>query len=264
MSGKDALKTRMDELERKIDAGREEDRMRVVGIQKEDLLNKEVKAYENNIKVVGLKYNIESARKRDEAGRAKWRTMILQKILVDTKLVKPEKVFYQAPKELKGKEIRGILRDAHPLRQENNAAIVVAFCESWFASSIKERSKDKRGLILGDLKIHEHLPPIIDQLKNEALRERRRLMNDEGGHIICSTTMTKPWVSLLKVVDGKKVALPFVVEDGRLAEPAKTLATLALNGNQKFVPLKFLSSVERDAVAKNVTVQPQNTRMDTE
>jgi hypothetical protein len=186
--------------------------------------------------------------------------MVLQKVLVDTKLVKPEKVFYQQPKELKGKEIRGILRDAHPLRQSNNAPVVIAFCESWFANSIKECIKDSKGLQMGAIKVHQHLPPIIDALKNEALRCRCKMLDNERERVeqvMCVTTMKRPWVSLLKIMEGKKVALPFTVEDGRLAAPAKTLATLALNGNEKYVPLKYLSALERDAVPKNILVKAE-------
>jgi hypothetical protein len=43
--------------------------MRVVEIEKEDLLNREVKAYENNIKVLGMKYDIKEAQKQEEKGK---------------------------------------------------------------------------------------------------------------------------------------------------------------------------------------------------
>jgi hypothetical protein len=211
---------------------------------------------------VGLKYNIKDAQKRDEAGRAKWRTMILQKTLVNTKLVKPEKVFHQS-KELKGKEIRGVLCDANPLRPSNNAAVVVAFVESWFAHQITERAKHKRGLDLGELKIHQHLPPIIDCLKSEAFRERHKMIEqDSNQQVVCATYMKRPWVSLLKIEEGRKTTTPFTVDDGRLMNPAKALAQISLNGGQKFTPFKFLSRLERDAIPQNIKTQVNEETME--
>ena len=50
---------------------------------------------------------------------------------------------------------------------------------------------------------------------------------------------------------GGKEPIPFRVEDGRLANPADALATLALNG-QKFVPFKLLSAVQKAVIPRNV------------
>jgi hypothetical protein len=92
-------------------------------------------------------------------------------------------------------------------------------------------------------------------LKNEALRERKQKLEAEGTYkIICVTTFKKPWVALFKIVD-KKVPLDFIVEDGRLHDPALTLAQIALASSTKFVPLKFLTEEERDAVPKNILVE---------
>jgi hypothetical protein len=160
-------------LHPEIAAGREEDRLTILTIEIEDLLNKDVKAYENNDKIVGLQYQIKEAQKRDDAGLTARRKFVVD-ALVKAKVITAAKVFHQSGPN-KGKEIRRILRDAHPLRQVNNAAIVVAFTKSWFVGQIKGRVRGK-GLELGAMKVHPHHPFIIDMLKNEALKERRRLL----------------------------------------------------------------------------------------
>jgi hypothetical protein len=134
------------------------------------MLNRDIKSYENNIKIIGMKFEIKDAQKRDDDGRTAWRKKILD-FLVTSKITSASKVFHQSGAN-KGKELRGILRDAHPLRQQDNAAIVVAFTESWFANQIKNRIKGKGLNLEAGMKVHPHYPPIIDALKNEAMRER--------------------------------------------------------------------------------------------
>jgi hypothetical protein len=245
-----SLKKKINELEKKVDQGREEDRLRVLEIEKEDVLNAQMKSYENNVKIVGWDYDMKEAQKKDEESKNKWRLKVLQSLLIDTKLVKSHLLIRS------NKLISGVLRDAHPLSGKKNAPIVIAFTESWLANQIKDKAKNPKNLQMGKLKIHAHLPPIIDALKNEALRERKRMLEEDGVHkIICVTPFKKPWVSLFKIIDDKKVPLNFTVEDGRLHNPAKTLAQIALDGGNKFVPLKFLSNEEREAVPKNVLVE---------
>jgi hypothetical protein len=143
-------------------------------VEKEDLLNKEMKAYDNNVKVLGMKFKIVNANKRDDAGLTAWRKHVLQSVLVDTKIVQANKVFHQGGNN-KAKEICGILHDAHPLHQKDNAVVVVAFLESWFSNQVMDALRNP-GLNLGYMKILPHYPVIIDCLKNEALRERRKMM----------------------------------------------------------------------------------------
>jgi hypothetical protein len=66
--------------------------------------------------------------------------------------------------------------------------------------------------------------------------------------------MKKPWVQLLKIVEGRRVSLPFIVEDGRLADPAVTLAKLALEGKE-FKLLKYVSPTERASIPKNISIE---------
>jgi hypothetical protein len=134
---------------------------------------------------------------------------VIQTLLVDTKLVKASLVIRN------NILVSGVLRDAHPLSSKINAPIVIAFTESWLAKQIKEKAKNPKKLTLGKLKIHAHLPPIIDALKHEALRERKRMLEEDGTHkIICTTLFRKPWVALFKIVNDKKLALPSMSKMG--------------------------------------------------
>jgi hypothetical protein len=222
----------------------------VLTIEKEDMLNRDIKSYENNIKIIGLKYDIKEAQKRDDDGRTAWRKIILD-FLVTAKIVTAGKVFHQSGSN-KGKELRGILRDAHPLRQQDNAAIVVAFTESWLANQIKNRIKGKGLILEPGVHIYPHYPPIINALKNDVMRERRRLLKvADTRKIVCATPIKRPWVQLLEMVEGRRVLLPFTVEDDRLANPAETLAKLTLEGKE-FKPIKYLTATERASIPKNV------------
>jgi hypothetical protein len=137
------METAIAELRQEFDGKREADKLQILEVEKEDLLNKEMKSYENNIKVVGLEFLNRDAAKRNDAGCTLWRKTVLQKVLVDTCLVKADKVFHHAGPN-KGKEIRGILHDAHPLHQKNNAPVVIAFVESWFANQIKDTQRQQK------------------------------------------------------------------------------------------------------------------------
>ena len=129
---------------------------------------------------------------------------------------------------------------------------------------IKETVRKDRGLAMGKIRIFIHLPPIIDALHNAALKARRELMEKakkEGRirKIHCNVSLSSPWVQLVEIMDsGAKVPIPYVVEDGRLADPADTMATLALRGRGKesFKPFKFLSEAEKKAIPRNIAVVP--------
>ena len=121
---------------------------------------------------------------------------------------------------------------------------------------IKETVRKDRGLSMGKIRIHIHLPPIIDALHNAALKARRELLEKakkEGKNrkLHCNVTLSPPWVQLVEMTEsGVKVPIPFVVEDGRLADPANTLATLSLRerGRENFKPFKFLSEEEKKMI----------------
>ena len=61
----------------------------------------------------------------------------------------------------------------------------------------------------------------------------------------CNVRLSPPWIQLIEQSEGGvKAPIPFVVEDGRLADPAKTLAILSLKKGS-FKPFKFLSEAEK-------------------
>ena len=247
---------RITKLEEKLEVQRKDDMITVVAIEKEDLLNKEIKAYENNIKITGLIHDIKESKGLNDAAKRKWRSSILKRALVDTNVVAESEIF---EKTTTGEVlIRGIVRDVHPLRQRNNAAIVVAFTESWFANMVKEKIRKDEGLKMKkgreQLRIYAHLPLIIDTLQNEALRARREMIDASNGarKIHCNVSMAHPWISLVEVVGDTKKSLSFKVEDGRLVDPARCLAILALNKIKRYTPYRFLTATQKAGIASNV------------
>ena len=109
------------------------------------------------------------------------------------------------------------------------------------------------------IRIYAHLPLIIDALHNEALRSRRVMIDASGGkrRIHCNVMMVHPWVSLIEVINDEKKTISFKVEDGRLVNPARSLAILALNGIKRFTPFRFLTAEQRADIQTNVdTVAP--------
>jgi hypothetical protein len=129
------LKKKITDLEKKV--GRE-DRVCVLEIKKEDVINAQMKSYENNIKIVGWEYDMKEAQKKDEESKRKWWVKVIQTLLVDTKLVKASLVIRN------NILVSGVLRDAHPLSSKINAPIVIAFTESWLAKQIKEKAKNPK------------------------------------------------------------------------------------------------------------------------
>jgi hypothetical protein len=82
----------LDTIRGEVEEGRQEDRMTILKIEKEDVLNRDIKSYENNIKIIGMKFDIKEAQKRDDDGRTAWRKKILD-FLVTSKIVTASKVF---------------------------------------------------------------------------------------------------------------------------------------------------------------------------
>lgn len=127
---------------------------------------------------------------------------------------------------------------------------------------IKETVRKERGLALGKVRIHIHLPPILDSLHNAALKARKEMLEKaraegRGRRIHCNVTLTPPWIQLVEASDAAyKKPIPFTVEDGRLQNPANSLAIMALRGDGAFKPYKFLTDIERRDIAMNVIVSP--------
>ena len=135
-----AVNDRVAKLEKDVEAQRKEDLISSMTIEKEDVINKDIKAYENNLKVVGLTHDIKESQKKDPISKREWRQSILRRVLVETGIVEEDKIF---EKTAAGKPmIRGIIRNLHPLRQKNNSAIVIAFTETWFVEEIKEKVRN--------------------------------------------------------------------------------------------------------------------------
>ena len=163
------------------------------------------------------------------------------------------------------------MRDAHPLGNRDGATIIIAFTESWLANDVKETvrkggnhlalTKTKtRGKQPESIKINAHLPAILECRRNEALKARRALITASNGNkrFICSDSLKCPWVSLYEIEGDTKKAIPFVVEDGRLADPARTLALYAIHGGD-FKPFRILTPDEKKNIQVNVmtSVQPE-------
>ena len=219
--------------------------------EKKDLLNAEMKSYSDNLLIKGLKFSIKAVQK-DEAAEEAFRMYVL-KVLVDQGLVPAKKLFVQKGDD-KGSIIRGVLRHAHPLGSKDNCTVVVAFLESWFAASINNKLVNGKKLI-GGVRICQHMPPILDALRNEALKARRSfLAADRNRKIILKSTLKAPWIQLIESKDGGKTELSFEVEDSRLANPALTLAKLERD-DKTFVQLPFLPREQRAAIPKT-TVKP--------
>ena len=49
-----------------------------------------------------------------------------------------------------------------------------------------------------------------------------------------------------------KRSIPFKVEDGRLVNPARSLAILHLNGIKRFTPYRFLNAEQKAEIETNV------------
>ena len=250
------------QLEKDIDAKVKEAKIEAVTVEKRDWLDSQCKQFENNIEVNGLTYNIKEYHKKNANGRKEWRAEMAQRAFVDTKVINEDVLF---AKNANGKkELKRILRDAHPLGKGNNSTILFAFTESWVANDIKERvrkgeglemSKTKRGKEPETIRINSHLPVIIESLRNEALRTRRSLIAASDGkkRYTCNESLKFPWVTLYEVEGERKTAIPFTVEDRRLVNPPRTLAIYSLNGISDFKPFRLLTQAEKDDIAANMT-----------
>ena len=238
----------------------------IVAIEKRAWLDNQCKQFENNIKVSGLLYSVADYYKKNASARRDWRQEIVERSLIDTKIMEENVLI--AKNENGKKELRRIVRDAHPLGNRDNATIVIAFTESWVANDIKETVRKGQGLALTrkvtrnkteTIKINAHYPAIIECLRNEALKARRALITagDGSKRYICNDSLKFPWVTLYEIEGETRKAIPFAVEDGRLADPARTLAIYAISGGE-FKPYRMLSADEKKNIVTNVlTTVPQ-------
>ena len=223
--------------------------LRALTIQKKDLLNAEAKSYSDNLYIKGMKYLIRDVQ-GDEVKEEAFRETVL-KLLVDQGLIPAKSVFTQKGSDA-GQIIRGILRHAHPLAPRDNSTVVCAFTESWFAGQIN--GKLNSGLKLkNNIRISSHLPPILDQKRNEALKARRQIMSaDPSRKIILHKMVKSPWIKLLELKNGKKTPIDWPVDDARLINPARTLAKLELEGRDTFTPKMFLPPALRSKIKSGV------------
>ena len=235
---------------KEADAKMQEMAFATATIQKEDWLNAQCKAFENNVKVMGVHYRVKDYQKRNSQGKRDWRAEMLRRIFVDTHVLDESDLFETRNGK---KEPKRVIRDMHPLGHKDKSAtegptIIVAFLESSLANEVKERMrkgeglemvKQKRNKEAETIRITSHLPSIIESLRNESLRERRVRLSEPNGpkRVICSESLKWPWISLIVVDDDdKKTTIPFKVEDPRLVDPARSLAIAHLHGERQFTP----------------------------
>ena len=249
--------------------------VRCATVEKEDWLNSQCKSMEVDVKVTGLHYRVKEFQKKNAKGRAEWRADMLRRIFVDTRVIE-EDILYESRG---GKKVlRDVIRNMHPLGQKDKTsqigpAIIIAFTQSSVANDIKEVVRKDAGIELvktkrggrdpEKIKIFSHLPPILEALRNECLRERRihkaKEVAEEGTkRFICNESLTWPWISLV-VIDGEsKTQIPFKLEDARLADPARTLALNHLRGVRKFTPFHVLTADEKRIIGPEVTTSIDN------
>ena len=128
-----------------LEAARKEDAIRTVAIQKEDWLNSEMKKYENNIKVLGLIYDIREVNKNNKSNQ-QFKVYCLQRSHVDTGICTEDELYRKSPRGQTTKHLlRGVLRDAHPVGTFSNGPVVLAFTESCFVGTMKEKLKKNEG-----------------------------------------------------------------------------------------------------------------------
>ena len=252
MASKQDLKNVKDDL-KAFKTEVKENRVSDMGKIFDQLINRDMKSYEDNFRIVGLKYDIKDAQKDGDEYKDVFINRILN-VFVTSKAIQADRLFHQEGKE-RGRLRSGVLRNLHPLSQRNNAAVVVAFVQSWMTGRIRQRLQAGKGLVDG-VKIFQHYPPIIETLKNEGMKERRRLLDLDGKdqRIIVQVQFKKPWVVLLKMTGTEKrvrTTLPFPVDDERLVDPGKTLAELSLT-DAEFVPKAFLDDNDKAEIKEGI------------
>ena len=209
-----------------------------------------MKSYSDNFLLKGVVYLIKDAQGSEEI-EEKFREKILR-IFVDQGLLQARRLFVCGNGPEKGRILRGVVRHIHPLTAKDNASVVVAFLESWLAGMINQKLNGGKRLKDG-IHVIPHVPPIIDALRNNALKYRVDVKRtDPNRRIIMSKTLKSPWIQLLEVKNGKKTAIDFPVDDKRLVKPAVTLAKLELKGRDSFTPKALLQPDEKEQCGEGV------------
>ena len=174
---------------KEADAKMQEMAFATATMQKEDWLNSQCKSMECNVKVSGVHYRVKDYQKKNSHGKREWRAEMLRRIFVDTHVLDENDLF--ETKSNGKKELRRVIRDMHPLSGKDKSStvgptIIVAFLESSLANEVKERLRKDEGLEMvrnkrnkeaETIRIISHLPPILESLRNECLRERRALLS---------------------------------------------------------------------------------------
>ena len=292
MMTEDAAATAMADFEAKIKADLRSDMesiaVRCATLEKEDWLNSQCKSMEANIKVSGVHYRVKDFQKRNAKSRLEWRADMLRRIFIDTRVVEEDVLF--ETRTAGKKVLRDIIRNMHPLGQKDRSTsvgptIIIAFTQSSVANDIKEAVRKDSGLELvktkrggsepEKIKIFTHLPPILESLRNECLRERLKMKTAVTAgapaaaaaaaaaaagtkRFICNESLTWPWISLIRVDDETKTPIPFQLEDARLADPARTLALNHLRGVRQFTPYHVLSADEKAMIGPGVLTSVDN------
>ena len=167
-----------------------------------------MKSYSDNLAVKGIKFALKDIQ-GDEEKEERFREKIMR-IFVDQGLVKNNKVFVERGDD-KGRILSGVLRHCHPVGNRDNGTVVVAFLESWFVSQINSKLNSGKKLKDG-VRISQHMPPIIDALRNEALKARRDMIAaDSNRKIIVKKLLRKPWIRLVQCLSRiGEILLPFL------------------------------------------------------
>ena len=208
----------------------------------------------------GIKYAIKDVQ-GDEEKEERFREKVLR-VFVDQGLIPAKHIFVGGNGPDKGRILRGVLRHAHPVGTKDNATVVVAFLESWFVAKVNQKLNSGKKLKDG-IRIVPHMPPILDALRNEALKVRKTMMaEDASKKVIMKKMLRKPWIALAEVKNGRKVDIDFQVEDGRLVNPALTLARLELEGKDTFTPKMFLSADQQAKIPPGVVKAKRNAEDD--
>ena len=124
------MKSEIKEMKKEM----KKERIKDFGKVFDQFLNRDMKSYEDNFRLVGLKYDIRDAQKDGNEFKDAFINKILN-IFVNAKVLRAGDLFHQEGTE-KGKLRAGVLPNLHPLSQRNNAAIVVAFVQSWMTARI--------------------------------------------------------------------------------------------------------------------------------
>jgi len=217
------------------------------------MLKRDIYSYGCSIRVTGYEYNRRDF-EGDEEKIKKTRAKILKAVFVDTGVV-PEADYFFTEAPLAG-QLKDVLSDLHPLGPGLNAPLVFKFTKQTSAKFIKNRVQSNNKALqgkLGTIKIHPHYPPPIEALKNATVKRRKELIDENKNNkdnkdvrFVCRPLDYPPYTELVRITGEKanqtRTALPVEVEDGRLADLARSLALIRLNkiNGGEFIPLEQL------------------------